>query len=28
MANEAIMAHYHIPTDHVLNANGAPMVQK
>ena len=27
-ANEEIMAHYHIPADHVLDAVGAPMVQK
>jgi len=27
-ATQAIMAHYHIPADHVLNADGAPMVQK
>jgi len=27
-ANQEIMAHYHIPADHVLNTAGAPMVQK
>jgi hypothetical protein len=27
-ANQAIMAHYHIPADQVLNATSAPMVQK
>ena len=27
-ATQEIMAHYHIPTDHVLNAPSAPMVQK
>jgi hypothetical protein len=27
-ANQEIMAHYHIPADHVLNAASAPMVQK
>jgi hypothetical protein len=26
--NQEIMAHYHIPTDHVLNADSAPMAQK
>jgi hypothetical protein len=26
--NQEIMAHYHIPADHVLNTPGAPMVQK
>jgi len=27
-ATQQIMAHYHIPTDHVLNADGAPVVEK
>jgi len=27
-ANQQIMAHYHIPADHVLNPAGAPVVQK
>jgi hypothetical protein len=27
-ATQEIMAHYHIPSDHVLNANGAPVAQK
>ena len=26
--NQEIMAHYHIPYDHVLNTSGAPMVEK
>jgi len=26
--NQAIMAHYHIPADHSLKADGAPVVQK
>ena len=27
-ANQAIMAHYHIPADHVLNTPGAPVVDR
>jgi hypothetical protein len=27
-ANSEIMAHYHLPADHVLNTPGSPIVQK